>query len=132
MKEIISTSSAPEPKVPLSQAVRAGGLIFVSGQVPIDAATGKLVEGGTGPQTEQVLRNIKQVLQAAGCSMDNVVKVTAYLKDIQDFDEFNESYRLFFNDGFPARSTVGGIELAGPFRVEIDAVAVSPEREGET
>jgi 2-iminobutanoate/2-iminopropanoate deaminase len=105
-----------------SPAVRAGSMIFVSGQVPKDPRTGAMVEGDVGAQTKQVFRNLEQVLEAAGASLADVVAVTAYLEDIADWEEFNEAYRSVFERPYPTRTTVGA-QLNG-FLVEISAIAV--------
>jgi 2-iminobutanoate/2-iminopropanoate deaminase len=105
-----------------SPAVRAGNMIFVSGQVPKDPRTGALVEGDVGAQTQQVFRNLEQVLEAAGASLADVVAITAYLENIADWEEFNEAYRSAFERPYPTRTTVGA-QLNG-FLVEISAIAV--------
>jgi 2-iminobutanoate/2-iminopropanoate deaminase len=117
--------SAPRPNVPISPAVWADGALFLSGQVPIDPATGTVAGDGIGSQTDQVFRNIQAILEAASLTLEDVVKVTAFLTDIADFPEFNKAYQKVFSEPFPARSTIGGIQLAGPFRVEIEAVALA-------
>jgi 2-iminobutanoate/2-iminopropanoate deaminase len=109
--------------IPISQVVSAGGLMFISGQVAEDPATGEPSGGNTAAQTRQVLVNLAAVLEAVGGSLSDVVKVTAYLIDIDDFDQFNEVYRTFFASDPPARATVEVTRLAGPFSVEIEAVA---------
>jgi 2-iminobutanoate/2-iminopropanoate deaminase len=105
-----------------SPAVRAGNMIFVSGQVPKDPHTGQVVSGDVRAQTKQVFRNLERVLEAAGASLADVVSVTAYLEDIADWEEFNEGYRAAFERPYPSRTTVGA-RLSG-FLVEISAIAV--------
>lgn len=125
MKEIIKTRKAPIAIGPYSQAVKAGGFIFVSGQIPIDPATGEVVKGGMGEQTRQVLRNIKGILEAAGVSLGDVVKTTVYLKDLDRFGEMNQAYGEFFSGDFPARATIEVSNLPKGVDVEIDVIAVS-------
>ena len=124
MRQEISTGSAPEALGPYSQAVRAGQFLFLSGQVPIDPATGKLVQGGTGPQTHQVLKNITAVLSAANISLDHVVRTTVFLLDMNDFTEMNDVYKKYFNSPAPARAAVQVARLPKDARVEIDATAL--------
>jgi len=123
VKEIIATDRAPRAIGPYSQAVRAGNLIFASGQIPIDPATGEFVAGGIGEQTEQVLRNLTAVLEAAAVGLDHVVKTTVFLADMNDFTAMNEVYGRFFGDNRPASSTVEAARLPRDARVEIDAIA---------
>jgi 2-iminobutanoate/2-iminopropanoate deaminase len=125
MKEIIATDKAPRAIGPYSQAVRAGGFIFASGQIPFDPTTGEFVAGGIAEQTEQVLRNITAVLEAAGVGLDNVVKTTVFLADMADFTAMNEAYGRFFGNAPPARSTVQAAGLPRGARIEIDAIAIS-------
>lgn len=124
MKEIISTENAPGAIGPYSQAVKTGDLVFCSGQIPIDPETGDFVSGGVGEQTEQVLRNLNAVLKAAGASLDNVVKTTVFLADMNDFVAMNEIYTRYFSDNKPARATVQAARLPRDARVEIDCIAV--------
>ena len=124
MKEIIATDSAPKAIGPYSQAVRVGNLVFASGQIPIDPAQGQFVPGGIKEQTEQVLKNLTAVLAAAGIGMDQIVKTTVFLADMEDFAAMNEVYARFFGDAPPARSTVQAARLPRDARVEIDAIAV--------
>lgn len=126
MKEIISTENAPGAIGPYSQAIKAGGMLFCSGQIPIDTATGEFVEGGVVEQTEQVLRNLKAVLEAAGAGISNVVKTTVFLADMNDFGAMNEVYAKYFGDDKPARATVQAARLPRDARVEIDCIAVLP------
>lgn len=124
MREIVSTDRAPQAIGPYSQAVRACGFVFASGQIPTDPATGAFVAGGVAEQTEQVLKNISAVLEAAGTGLDRVVKTTVFLADINDFAAMNEVYGRFFNGQPPARSTVAAARLPRDARVEIDAIAL--------
>ncbi len=123
-REIISTEKAPKAVGPYSQAVRAGDLIFASGQVAIDPSTGKLIEGGVAEQTRQALKNLSAVLEAAGSSLAQVVKTTVFLTDMDDFAAMNSVYSEFFPTDPPARSTVEVARLALGALVEIEAVAL--------
>lgn len=123
-KKIINTDMAPKAIGPYSQAIRVGDMIFASGQIPLDPETGSVVAGDIGLQTERVLNNISGVLEAAGASMEDVVKTTVYLKDMADFPKFNESYARFFAGNPPARATVEVSRLPKDVRIEIDAIAV--------
>ena len=125
MKQIISTESAPQAIGPYSQAVVAGGFVFASGQIPIDPATGQFVEGGVVEQTEQVLRNVSNLLEAAGTGLARVVKTTVFLADMNDFAAMNETYARFFGENPPARSTVQAARLPRDARVEIEVVALA-------
>ena len=124
MKEIIATDKAPRAIGPYSQAVRAGGFIFASGQIPFDPATGEFVPGGIAEQTEQVLKNLTAVFGAAGVGLDQIVKTTVFLADMADFTAMNEVYGRFFGEAPPARSTVQAAGLPRAARIEIDAIAV--------
>ena len=128
MSEIISSEKAPKAIGPYSQAVGAGDLVFLSGQIPIDPATGNLVEGSIQHQTERVLENIKAVLEEAGLSLSAVVKTTVFLKNLGDFSQMNESYSKYFTSKPPARSTVEVSRLPRDVQVEIDAIAVHEKR----
>jgi len=121
-REIISTDKAPAAVGPYSQAVRVGDLVFTAGQVALDPATGKLVEGGIEEQTRRVLQNLAAVLEAAGSSLDKVVKTTVFLKDMGDFAAMNAVYAEFFPTDPPARSTVEVSALALGALVEIEAI----------
>jgi 2-iminobutanoate/2-iminopropanoate deaminase len=105
--------------------VRADGLIYCSGQVPLDPSSGELVSGGVGEQTRRCLTSLRAVLEAGGSSLDNVVKVTAYLTDMNDFPQFNEVYSEFFTNDPPARATVGVAALPKGARVEVDCIALA-------
>ncbi|MCW5935058.1 MAG: RidA family protein [Fimbriimonadia bacterium] len=122
-KTAIHTPDAPAAIGPYSQAVRAGNLLFLSGQIPLDPTTGKMIEGGIEAQTRQVMLNLQAVLQAAGVSTDAVVKTTIYLTDMGDFQAVNEIYSQYFNAPFPARATVEVADLPRGAQVEIDAIA---------
>lgn len=124
MKRVIETESAPRAIGPYSQAIVAGELVFASGQIPLDPATGEMVAGDVAAQTEQVLRNLSAVLEAAGASLDEVVKTTVFLADMSDFAQMNEAYARFFTTNAPARSTVEAARLPRDARVEIDAIAL--------
>jgi 2-iminobutanoate/2-iminopropanoate deaminase len=128
MKEIIATERAPQAIGPYSQAVRAGNLIFASGQIPIDPATGEFVPGGIEEQTEQVLKNLTAVFAAAGVQMSQIVKTTVFLADMNDFSAMNGVYGRYFSEKPPARATVQAGRLPKDARVEIDAIAVLEPR----
>ncbi len=125
MREIVKTEGAPAAIGPYSQAVRAGGFVFASGQIPLDPATGQFVEGGVREQTGQVLRNLAAVLEAAGTGLDRVVKTTVFLADMDDFAAMNEVYAQFFAADPPARATVQAARLPKDARVEIEVVALT-------
>ncbi len=125
MKETISTTNAPGAIGPYSQGIKAGGMVFCSGQIPIDPATGEFVSDVVCEQTEQVLKNLSEVLKAAGSSLDAVVKTTVFLADMNDFAEMNEVYGRYFSDNKPARATVQAARLPRDAKVEIDCVAVA-------
>jgi len=119
----VRTEKAPAAVGPYSQAVLSDGWLFVSGQIPLDPRTGRLVEGGAREQAEQALRNVQAVVEAAGLGMDRVVKTTIYLKTLADFSEVNEAYATFFKEPFPARATVEVSALPKGAGIEIDAIA---------
>ncbi|MBE7544084.1 MAG: RidA family protein [Bryobacteraceae bacterium] len=123
-KEIISTPNAPAAIGPYSQAVRWNGLVFCSGQIPLDPATGELVEGGVTKQTSRVLDNLKAVLEASGSSLGQVLKTTVFMKDLSEFAAMNEVYSHYFGENPPARATVEASRLPRDVRVEIECVAV--------
>ena len=123
MKKIISTDRAPKAIGPYSQAVVSHGLAFLSGQIPLDPATGQIVEGDITWQTTRVLENLKAVLEAAGSSLERVVKTTVYLKDMGEFVKMNDVYATFFPEHPPARATVEAARLPKDVRVEIDCIA---------
>ncbi|OUM99072.1 MAG: deaminase [Firmicutes bacterium ZCTH02-B6] len=122
-RQTIHTDRAPKAIGPYSQAVKAGGFVFVSGQIPLDPETGQLVDGDIVAQTERVLKNVQAVLEAAGASMADVVRATVYLKDLNDFAVVNEVYARFFPSAPPARVAVEVSRLPRDVRVEIDAIA---------
>ena len=124
MRQAVSTTSAPKAIGPYSQAVKAGSMLFVSGQIPLDPATGALVEGSIADQTHRVFRNLGEILKAAGASFDHVVRTTVYLADMGDFAAMNEVYGTYFSSPAPARSTVQAAALPKNARVEIDVIAV--------
>ena len=124
VKRVVKTDAAPQAIGPYSQAIVSGDLVYASGQIPLDPQTGEFVEGGVGEQTEQVLRNLTAVLEAAGASLETVVKTTVFLADMSDFAAMNEVYaRHFGTTQPPARSTVQAARLPRDARVEIDAIA---------
>ena len=123
-KNVVSTSGAPGAIGPYSQAIRAGDLLFCSGQIPLDPATGKLVEGDVSAETTQVMKNLGAVLEAGGSSFAHVVKTTIYLTDLGDFAAVNAAYGAHFPSAPPARATVQVAALPRGARVEIEAVAL--------
>lgn len=127
-KICVYPKNAPVPAGAYSPAIVSGNLVFVSGQTPEKPGTDELVEGDIRVQTRQVMENIKNILAAAGCSMDHVVKVSAHLLDIGDFAGYNDVYRTYFNKPFPARTTVQSV-IPGGSLVEIDVIAVHPEKQ---
>jgi 2-iminobutanoate/2-iminopropanoate deaminase len=122
-KKVVATKDAPQPIGPYSQAIKAGGFVFASGQIALDPATGKLIEGDIKAQTERVLKNLTAVLAAAGSSMDRVVRTTVFLKNISDFPAMNEVYGQFFKNE-PPSSTVQVAALPKDSLLEIDVVAL--------
>ena len=123
MRQAVSTPSAPQAIGPYSQGVRAGSLLFVSGQVPIDPATGNIIEGDIAAQTHRVLQNIGEILKAGGASFDHVVRTTVFLADMNDFAAMNAVYATYFTAPAPARATVQVSRLPRDARVEIDVIA---------
>jgi len=123
MKQIVTTAQAPKSIGPYSQAVTWNGLAFLSGQIPLDPATGRIVEGDIAVQTERVLENLKAVLEACGSSLAQVLKTTVYLKDMGEFPRMNEVYARYFPENPPARATLEVARLPRDVRVEIDAIA---------
>jgi len=124
VKEIISTENAPGAIGPYSQAVKTGNLVFVSGQIPIDPKTGAFVSEEIKEQTEQVLKNLSAILEAAGSQLENVVKTTVFLADMNDFAAMNEIYGKYFSEHKPARATVEAARLPRDARVEIECIAI--------
>ena len=123
MREPLSTPNAPAAIGPYSQAIRAGDFLFVSGQIPLDPATGTLIQGDIAEQTHRVLRNLAAILEAAGASFQHVVKTTVYLADMSEFAAMNEIYGTYFPAPAPARATVQAARLPRDVRVEIDLIA---------
>lgn len=121
--KVISTTSAPSAIGPYSQAIQAGNLVFTSGQIPIDPATGAFPDGGIQAQARQSLKNVRAILEEAGLSMSNVVKTTVFLADMNDFAEVNSIYAEFFSEPFPARSAVAVKTLPKGALIEIEVVA---------
>ena len=124
-KEVIRSEGAPLPIGPYSQAIRAGGLLFLAGQIPVDPSTGQLSGGDIKAQARRVLQNLAAVLEAAGSSMDRVVKTTIFLKDMNDFGPMNEEYASFFRELPPARSTVQVARLPRDVLIEIECIALA-------
>lgn len=125
-KNIVTTEKAPKALGPYSAGVTTGCMVFTAGQVGIDPATGKIVEGGIQAQTRQVFKNLQAILEAAGSSLDQVVKTTVFMQDMGEFALMNEVYATFFSEKFPARSTFGVMALPAGAAVEIEAVALLP------
>ena len=122
-RKVVSTDGAPKAIGPYSQGIDTGSLVFVSGQIPIDPATGQFVAGGIAEQTERVLKNVEAILNASGLSMSNVVRTTVYLIDLGEFAAMNEVYARYFPRDHPARATVQVAALPKGARVEIDVIA---------
>lgn len=125
MKDVISTDKGPKAIGPYSQAIRANGFVFVSGQVAFDPATGQLVEGDVAKQTARVMENLKAIVEAAGSSLEKAVRATVFLKDMNDFSAMNEVYARHFAKQPPSRSTVEVARLPRDVRVEIDLIALA-------
>ena len=125
MKQIVSTEGAPKAIGPYSQAVVWNRLVFLSGQIPLDPATGQIVEGGIVEQTTRVLENLRAVLEASGSSFENVLKTTVFIKNMSDFPQMNEVYARYFLSAPPARSTVEAARLPRDVQVEIDCIAIA-------
>lgn len=125
MKKEIKTQNAPMAIGPYSQAIEANGFIFASGQIAIDPSTGELITGGVEEQTRLVLTNLSSVMEAAGSSLENVVKCTVFLKDMNDFSKMNAVYEEFFDAPYPARAAVEVARLPKDVKVEIEAIAVT-------
>ena len=125
MREIISTDNAPGAIGPYSQAIKTNGIVYCSGQIPIDPVTGEFVSNDVTEQTEQVLKNLSAVLKAAGSSLGNVVNTTVFLADMSDFAAMNEVYGRFFNENKPARATVQAARLPRDAKVEIECIATA-------
>ena len=125
MREVVATENAPKPIGPYSQAIKANGFIFLSGQAALDPATQQLVAGGVAEQTERTLKNLEAILKVAGSSLDKVVRCGVFLKDMHDFAAMNEVYGKFFRSNPPARTTVQAARLPKDCMVEIDAIAMA-------
>jgi 2-iminobutanoate/2-iminopropanoate deaminase len=123
MRHAVSTPAAPAAIGPYSQAIRAGSLLFVSGQIPLDPETGVMVDGDVAVQTHRVLRNLAAILEAAGSSLDRVVRVGVFLADMNDFAAMNEAYGTYFSSPAPARATIQAARLPRDARIEIDVIA---------
>jgi len=126
MRQAVSTPTAPAAIGPYSQAIKAGNLLFLSGQIPLDPATGTIVEGGIAAETRQVFHNIGEILKAAGVSFDAVVSATVYVTDMNDFGKVNEIYATYFTSPAPARATVQVARLPKDARVEMQVIAALP------
>jgi 2-iminobutanoate/2-iminopropanoate deaminase len=124
MRDVVSTKDAPQAIGPYSQAIKAGGLVFVSGQIAIDPAAGQVIQGDVSAQTERVMKNLEAILRAAGSSLAQVVKSTVYLKSMSEFAAMNEVYGRFFKSAPPARATVEVSRLPKDVLVEIDVIAL--------
>jgi 2-iminobutanoate/2-iminopropanoate deaminase len=125
MREVIATQDAPQAIGPYSQAIKAGGLVFCSGQIALEPASGTIVAGNVAQQTERVIENLKAVLAAAGSGLERVVKTTVFLKNMGDFAAMNEVYGRYFKTAPPARSTVEAARLPRDVLVEIDVIALA-------
>lgn len=126
MKTIINTNNAPAPIGPYSQAVATGNLLFVSGQIPLDPATGEIISSNIKAETEMVMKNLQAILTEAGSNFDQVIKATIFLTDMQSFSQVNEVYGSYFTDQFPARETVQVSALPKNVNVEISVIALKP------
>ncbi len=127
-KKIFYTDKAPKPKGPYSQAIIHNGLLYLSGQIPVDPATGQLVRGTVEEETGAVLNNIRIIAGEAGAGLEDVLKVTCYLSDMDDFARFNDVYRKFFQDDPPARTTIQAGKLPLDVQIEIDAIVALPSK----
>ena len=123
MKQVINTNQAPGAIGPYSQAIKANGFLFVSGQLPVVPATGQFAEGGVSGQTRQSLENVKAILAAAGCTLDDVVKTTVFIKDMNDFGTVNTAYAEYFKQDCPARACIEVARLPKDALVEIEVIA---------
>ena len=132
MQRIVATDAAPKAIGPYSQAVVYNGIAYLSGQIPLDPATGQLVDGDVTAQTERVLENLRAVLAACGASLPNVLKTTVFLKDMNDFPKMNEVYARYFPGNPPARATVEAARLPRDVRVEIECVAIAGQEPAST
>lgn len=125
MKKVINTSNAPAPIGPYSQAIAAGGFVFVSGQIPTNPSTGEIVTGGIKAEAKQVMENIKVILSEAGLEFSNIIKTSIFLTDMQNFAQVNEVYGTYFTDQFPARETVQVAALPKNVNLEISVIAIN-------
>lgn len=123
MAEVVATDKAPGAIGPYSQAIKCAGMVYTAGQIALDPATSKIVEGDVSSQTERVMQNLQAVLEAAGSSLDQVVKTTCFLQDLNDFASFNEVYARYFSSNRPARSTVQVAKLPAGSLVEVECIA---------
>jgi 2-iminobutanoate/2-iminopropanoate deaminase len=123
MNEVVATENAPGAIGPYSQAIKANGMVFCSGQIPIDPTTGQFVSDDVAGQTEQVFKNLEAVLKAAGSGLEKVVKTTVFLADMNDFAAMNDVYARFFTENKPARATVQAARLPRDARVEVECIA---------
>ncbi|TAL70452.1 MAG: RidA family protein [Bacteroidetes bacterium] len=123
-KKVILTDKSPKPIGPYSQAIKAGSTIYLSGQIALDTATGKIAEGGASKEAEIILNNIKYILEVANCTFENIVKTTIYLTDIKDFNPVNKVYATYFTADFPARETIQVAGLPMGAHIEISVIAV--------
>jgi 2-iminobutanoate/2-iminopropanoate deaminase len=124
MRRAVSSAAAPRAIGPYSQAVQAGPMLFLSGQIPLDPETGQMVDGDIAVQTHRVFKNLQAILEAAGATFDHVVRTTVYVADMNDFAAINEVYGTYFSDPAPARATIQAARLPKDARVEIDLIAV--------
>jgi 2-iminobutanoate/2-iminopropanoate deaminase len=125
MKKVISTKNAPAAIGPYSQGIMVGNMLFISGQIPVDPASGQIVSGDIREQTRQVMKNVSAILNEAGMTLENVVKTTIFLKDMNKFSDVNEVYKSFFNEReYPARSTIEVARLPKDVLIEIEAIAI--------
>jgi len=128
MREVVSTSDAPKAIGPYSQGIRTGSLVFTSGQIPLDPTTQQVVDGGISGQTDRVMKNLSGILKAAGCGLRDVLRCTVFLKNMDDFAAMNEVYGKYFDQPYPARTTVEVRRLPKDVLVEIDVIALAPEK----
>jgi len=125
-KEVILTENAALPKGPYSQAIKAGNFLFLSGQGAWDSKTGKLLaHGDITSQTEIIIKNIKSILEAAGCTLDDVVKTNVFIKDLKEFSKYNEVYKKHFKENYPARTTVKITDFEEGMQIEMDVIALA-------
>ncbi len=130
-KEIFLTEKAPKPVGPYSQAVMHNGLMYVSGQIPLDPESGELVRGTIEDETEAVMNNLRMIVEGAGAAMEDVLRVSCYLADMEDFPRFNAVYATYFTNNPPARSTFQAAKLPLDVQVEVDAIVAVTEKKGD-